>query len=543
VIFSGAVLFLLGVPMVSLVLSSLEPEAAMALFGHEGAFANYAYLLTEPVNQEMLWRTARVCLVSTVVSVVAGYLVAYALRGLGRRGQQWWTVILLASMLTGPLVTVIGWMGLLAAGGVGYQILNALPVLLGAEPERILQTELAMTIGTIHFVLPFVILTIAPAMSRVPRSLEQVSFTLGAGWWRGFATVSWPMTKNATYGAALLAFTLSVGSYVAAQFLGGDRVLVAATAIRQMIATMTHHLASALGVVVVLGCVLALVSYVHLTRRATRSTVYRESHTGPGVLLPRGVAWTVLGVAGLFLNAPLLLTAVQSVNATSAFPAPFRGFTLFWYGEFFAYEPFRQGIANSLIVAVSACALALLLSLGAGLAVTRGPKWCRSAVASGIMSLPNMVPHIIIGLALLQFVSALDIPLGMPVLIIAHTLVVAPYILRTLQPVVDTVDPRFEEAAATLGSPVSSTFARILLPQLRAGLVSAGLVGITLSFINLPVSLFLGTAHTRTLPLVVSEYMTSQVDPIVACYAVLQTVVAVLLLALGQRYMSLRLLS
>ncbi|MCM3695921.1 ABC transporter permease [Microbacterium oleivorans] len=542
-VFCAAVLVLLGVPVGSLVLSSLEAEPAMALFGHDGVFANYAYLLGEPTNQEMLWRTARVSLTSTLVSVVAGYLIAFALRGMGRRAQQWWTVVLLASMLTGPLVTVIGWMGLFAAGGIGYQIVNAIPALFGGEPQRLLQTEFAMTVGTIHFVLPFVVLTIAPAMSRVSRSLEQVSLTLGAGWWRGFRTVTWPMTRNATFGASLLAFTLSIGSFVAAQFLGGDRVLVAATAIRQMIATMTHHLASALGVIVVLACVVALIVYVRLTARATRTSSYRESGTGPAVLLPRGVSWAVLAVAGLFLNAPLLLTAVQSVNATSAFPAPFRGFTLYWYAQFFAYEPFRQGIVNSLIVAIAACALALALSLAAGLAVTRGPRWCRSAIAAGIMSLPNMVPHIVIGLALLQFVSALDVPMGMPVLIVAHTLVVAPYILRTLQPIVDTVDPRFEEAAATLGSRSTRTFARILVPQLRAGLVSAGLVGLTLSFINLPVSLFLGTAHTRTLPLVVSEYMTSQLDPIVACYAVLQTIVAVLLLSLGQRYLSLRLLS
>src|SRR5690606_24642405 len=90
-----------------------------------------------------------------------------------------WLFLLVAPILSGPVITVLGWMGLFIDGGIGYRVVNLLRPLWGSSPGRVAETEIAMTIGTIHFVVPFVVLTLYPIARTVSRDLLDASLTLG----------------------------------------------------------------------------------------------------------------------------------------------------------------------------------------------------------------------------------------------------------------------------------------------------------------------------------------------------------------------------
>jgi len=531
------------VPLAILVSRSLRAGAVAGSFGFDGFGANFLYLVSQPVYQEVMLRTLWQSVAATVICVAVAYGCALALRSFDR-GRDVWALLLLVAFVTGPLINVIGWMGLFVAGMPGYEVVNGIRAITGAEQGRVLDTEIAEFVGIVHFVLPFALLTMAPVMARVPTSLEQASRTLGASRWHTFTRIVWPFTRGSVASAAALSLALAASSYVAPQYLGGSRNMVMTTLVSQLMGSFAPELAASAGVILLLASLPLLILYVVFGSRggvAARETTSRRE--APYVRFPKTVSGVLLGATVLFLDAPLLVAAFQSVNDTTAFPAPFQGFTLEWYGRLFAYQPFVEGFRNSLVLAVSSTAIALALSGLAAFAIVRGPAWARRPWILAITTGPTIVPQIVIGLALLQFANAIALGLGWWTLIVAHGLLIAPFMLRILQPSVATVDARFEQAAATLGSARWRTAAAVVLPQLRSALFAAAMVGFTLSFINLPISLFLGTPATRTLPLAISEYMSTRLDPLVACYATVQAIACIVLLAIAQRYARLRLLS
>jgi putative spermidine/putrescine transport system permease protein len=121
----------------------------------------------------------------------------------------------------------------------------------------VLDTEVAMTIGTVHFVVPFAVLTLYPVARAVPRELLDVSLTLGvkpvATLWHVFL----PMCRSGLIAASIIALAMALSAFVNAQFLGGERNLVLTTLVSQLINTFNPTLAAAASaVLVVLGLVL-----------------------------------------------------------------------------------------------------------------------------------------------------------------------------------------------------------------------------------------------------------------------------------------------
>lgn len=235
----------------------------------------------------------------------------------------------------------------------------------------------------------------------------------------------------------------------------------------------------------------------------------------------------LLGTVLVFMLWPYTLVMYQAINDTVAFPTPFRGVTAQWFVRLAEYTPFREGLKTSLAVATSAAILALLIALPGALAIARGPRMLRSGWAEAAASTPMFVPQIAIGLALLQAVTTVGLRLGLTVLVIGHTLLVTPYAARSLVPAARLLPKSLEEVSATLGASRSRTLRTVTLPLLRNSLIAAAMVTFLLSFINLPVSLFLTSAGQKTLPVEVFNYMTSRIDPLVAALAAVFMVVSV----------------
>ena len=159
--------------------------------------------------------------------------------------------------MSGPIITVLGWIGLFADGRTGFVVVNFARSLFGVPEGRVLDTEVAMTIGTIHFVVPFVVLTLYPVARAIPRQLLDVSLTLGV---KPIATlwhVLLPMCRPGLIAGSIIALAMGLSAYVNAQFLGGERNLVLTTLVSQLMNTFNPTLAAASAVVlVVIGLVL-----------------------------------------------------------------------------------------------------------------------------------------------------------------------------------------------------------------------------------------------------------------------------------------------
>jgi ABC-type spermidine/putrescine transport system permease subunit I len=221
---------------------------------------NYGKLFSEPLYVDAMLRTLRVSVIGTVLSILLSLAIVVGLTAYRRKEVgSFWVFLLIAPILAGPIITVLGWIGLFVDGGIGFVVVNAGRSLLGISEGRVLDTEIAMTIGMVHFVVPFVVLTLYPVARAVPRQLLDVSLTLGvkpvATLWRVFL----PMCRSGLIAASIIALAMCLSAYVNAQFLGGERNLVLTTLVSQLMNTFNPTLAAASSVVlVVLG--LALVA-------------------------------------------------------------------------------------------------------------------------------------------------------------------------------------------------------------------------------------------------------------------------------------------
>ena len=245
-------------PSIAIFTRSLEANPLGDPTRAHGLWDNYLKLFSEPLYVDAMVRTLRVSVIGTVLSIVISLALVIGLTAYRRKEvSSFWVFMLIAPILAGPIITVLGWIGLFVNGGIGFVVVNAVRSLFGIPEGRVLDTEIAMTIGMVHFVVPFVVLTLYPVARAVPRQLLDVSLTLGmrpiATLWRVYL----PMCRSGLIAASFIALAMCLSAYVNAQFLGGERNLVLTTLVSQLMNTFNPTLAAASSVVlVVLGLVL-----------------------------------------------------------------------------------------------------------------------------------------------------------------------------------------------------------------------------------------------------------------------------------------------
>jgi putative spermidine/putrescine transport system permease protein len=250
--------------------------------------------------------------------------------------------------------------------------------------------------------------------------------------------------------------------------------------------------------------------------------------------------WINIGLAAfvvlffVFMLAPILIVVVVSFTSAGFVSFPIPGWSLKWFAHIFEYQPFIDALIVSIEIAIGATVLSCLIGVPACLYLARS----RSVWASGVMTFllsPLSMPMIVIGFASLFFLSWLGIGISFNALLITHTIVCLPYIVRTVAGVYSGIPASYEEAAAILGANPLKVFWHVTLPLVRPGIMAGSLFSFLTSFDNLPVSYFFGSASTNTLPVVMLSYMENQFDPTIAALSTLQLVLAIVALVIVDR--------
>ena len=252
------------------------------------------------------------------------------------------------------------------------------------------------------------------------------------------------------------------------------------------------------------------------------------------------LAYVWLGLVLAFVLAPAGFVVFDSFNAASSFPSPFEGATLHWYADLAQHPEFLTAAWTSVQLAVLAAAIASGAGFLAAWGLASGRIPARHAVATALMG-ALLVPELVVGLAILQIVGMLHLSLGLPVLVAAHAVFVLPITLRLTLSGFAQFDFALEEAASDLGARRWQVMWHVVLPLLRPSIVAGFVLAAVLSFVNLPLSMFLTTARTSTLPVIAFAYMESRIDPMIAAVATLIMLVAASLTILTDRLLRIRL--
>ena len=245
-----------AVPLCATVWLSLSPNVLVHFSGHN--IGNFVYMLSKPYYIDVGLRTFRLALETTAVSLVLGYSAALALRDLPVWLSGALTLAMTLPILAGPLVVVLGWMILLSDGG---PILRPLAQWGLIGRLQILGSEAGMAIGVVHFVLPFVVLSLANVLRGIPEPLLEAAQSLGASPWQRFYTVTLPLSVPGILSATIIALSLSMSSFIAPHYLGGPADMTLTTLVAQFVlATYNGQLAAAVSVVLLVIMATAILS-------------------------------------------------------------------------------------------------------------------------------------------------------------------------------------------------------------------------------------------------------------------------------------------
>lgn len=252
----------------------------------------------------------------------------------------------------------------------------------------------------------------------------------------------------------------------------------------------------------------------------------------------RGFAAIVLGTAVIFLLAPLVVTVLVSLSPSPVFAVPANTLSLTWYRHIAGLDGLVDSGLLTLQVALVATAASLVLGTLAAIAVVRGNFPGREVISTFLVS-PLMLPGLVIGIATLQYFRALGLREALPSLLLAHVIVVLPFIMRTLTAGLARFDFALIDAARTLGLSYPWAILKVMVPVLAPSFMTGALFGFLASVDNYPVSIFLTDVYHKTLPIQLLQYLGESPDPTVAAVSALIIAMTILVLFAGDRLVGL----
>ncbi|OBA02322.1 spermidine/putrescine ABC transporter ATP-binding protein [Paenibacillus polymyxa] len=240
----------------------------------------------------------------------------------------------------------------------------------------------------------------------------------------------------------------------------------------------------------------------------------------------------------IFLLGPLLIISVTSFEPGTVLKFPPQGFSLRWYENIFEVDLFMSTFKTSIVVSLLGNILALLIGMPAAYALSRFSFRGKDALNALFLS-PLLIPGIVLGFTLLRY---LIIVYHLPVyagLLIGHTVIMLPFIIRVIASSLSTFDFAIEEAALSLGAGRLKTFFKVVLPNIRSGIIAAILIAFLESFNNVDISVFMTGPGFSTLPIQMLTYVENYFDPTIAAISVMLMILTGILMFLIERLMGL----
>lgn len=245
------------------------------------------------------------------------------------------------------------------------------------------------------------------------------------------------------------------------------------------------------------------------------------------------LAMGLLAAAAIvLLVAPTLIVVIVSFTDSFSLRFPPPGYSVRWYVALLDAWQLQFAAWNSFQVAAWTTALSVLLGVAASLAIARSERWTARVLDSLFMS-PLVLPALAFGLSSLMLFSLVGLPISPLTLVIGHTIVCVPYVVRTTVAALAQLDATLLESSASLGASRWYSFRRITLPLIRPGVMAGAFLAFMSSFDNVPVSLFLRDARTDMLPIRMWQDLEGRLDVTIAAVSgvmIMLTIAALLVM-------------
>jgi len=408
------------------------------------------------------------------------------------------------------LPTVVVGAAFLALLGPRSPLNEAATLLFGdAVPQVRLDGSVgAILVAHVFYNVAIIIRLVGGMWAHIDPRTEEAARMLGASPWRTFREVTWPLLRPAVVSAASIVFLFTVTSFGVVLLLGGPRDSTLEVEIyRQTAILLDLPTAAALTILQMSGVfVLLLVSARSQEGLAVQQRLRSSAETArrPRPGRERALVFSILGATVVFMFLPLAVLVERSLRGAA-------GYSLAAYGSLLEADPRMrlsaapwESVLDSLMFAAATTLIAGTLGLMAAVVVGYRRGWLSRGMDALIM-LPLGTSAVIVGFGFLVSLDTppLDLRTSILLIPIAHALIALPFVMRSVVPVIRSIDDRLREAAAVLGASPRQAWREVDGPILaRGALVGAGFA-FAVSLGEFGATLFIARPDTVTIPVAI----------------------------------------
>ncbi|MFH1556751.1 MAG: ABC transporter permease [Pseudomonadota bacterium] len=243
-------------PLLGSFWTSLTPHGVLSLKSYEDFFL-------DEFNRSVLWRSVRISLVTTAMTLLVGYPVAVYLSQNWRRGRSIVVFLVIAPMFVSAVVRSYGWIIILGPNGI---LSNAL-VQLGFSPAagRLLYTEAGVVVALTHVFLPFMVIALTGSLQQIDPAFARAARSLGANGFDVFFRITLPLSLPGVTSGAIIVFCLAASGFVTPALIGGAAVPVMPYLIyKEGLLVLNWSFASAVAVILLVATALITAVYTLL---------------------------------------------------------------------------------------------------------------------------------------------------------------------------------------------------------------------------------------------------------------------------------------
>jgi len=250
----------------------------------------------------------------------------------------------------------------------------------------------------------------------------------------------------------------------------------------------------------------------------------------------RDMFWIGLSLLiGLYLLGPILLVILFSFNESALTSLPLTGLTFDWYVKLANIDYFWPALWNSAVIGIAVSIISVVTGTLAALGLAQMEPVKASRLIY-ILSLPMMLPALVIGIALLSFfVRLLTIRLGIATVILGQLVVVQPFVSAIVYARLQTFDWAIVDSARDLGASATKAFLSVTLPVIQPTLVGAGLIALAISLDDFIITFFM-IGSGNTLPTMVWGLVRTSLDPTINALATMLIAVSIGSTALALKF-------
>ena len=195
-----------------------------------------------------------------------------------------------------------------------------------------------------------------------------------------------------------------------------------------------------------------------------------------------------LGLIMAFFYLPIVYVVFFSFNASRSL-TNFTGFSLQWYEKMFSTRAMMESIYYSVLIAVIATIVSTAVGTIVAIGLSKSSRLIKQVVTQ-VNNLPMLNPDIVTAIGLMLLFSTLNVPTGFGTLLLAHIIFCIPYVMLSVSPKLRQLDENIAEAALDLGCTPFQALYKVIIPQIKEGIVSGALVAFTMSFDDFVISYF-----------------------------------------------------